>query len=181
MGGKKKGTGAQQRTKDNLKPSSSEKAAQFLIQQTGGLGLPSTLSGTDLFVTVPSNLNESTELIAPLKVSGLIPVLQDPDASGLEPRLLNTLKRLEKRDSVTKQKALRELIDILSCTVSDNVLFLDTSCVIAILPFWPRIYCRLAVDENRKVRELVQSAMYRVAERVGRELGPYIKQHGGCA
>ncbi|TPP55799.1 E3 ubiquitin-protein ligase listerin [Fasciola gigantica] len=176
MGGKEKGTGAQPRTKDNLKPSSSEKAAQFLIQQTGGLGLPSTLSTTDLFGTVPLQYGEQTESIAPTKVPGLVPVPQDPDASALEPRLLSTLKRLEKRDSVTKQKALKELIELLGSTVSGDVSSLDTSSVIAILPFWPRIYCRLAVDENRKVRELIQSAMGRVADRVGRELGPYIKQ-----
>ncbi|VDP95122.1 unnamed protein product, partial [Echinostoma caproni] len=178
MGGKKKGAAAQPRTKDNMKPSSSQKAAQFLIQQTGGLGLPSTLFPIDLVTTIPlsSVSTEPTESIAPTKVPGLVPVPQDPDAAGLEPRLLSTLKRLEKRDAVTKQKALKELVELLKLSTSGDAAPLETSAIVAVLPFWPRIYCRLAFDENRKVRELVQSAMCGVADRVHRELGPYIKQ-----
>lgn len=39
MGGKKKANEIQPRVKGNLKPSNSEKSAQFLVKQTGGLGI----------------------------------------------------------------------------------------------------------------------------------------------
>ncbi|GAA28805.2 E3 ubiquitin-protein ligase listerin [Clonorchis sinensis] len=173
MGGKKKTGHAQPRTKDNLKPSSSEKAAQFLVNQTGGLGLPFPLLSVSAAKRATSSATDSDQLG---RITGFVPVPQDPDAVGLDSRLLNILRRLEKRDSVTKQKALREFYELLKATGEQSSSDLETSAVVATLPFWCRIYTRLSSDPDRKVRELLQMSMSVLAARVGREIGPYIKQ-----
>ncbi|CAH8497350.1 unnamed protein product [Dicrocoelium dendriticum] len=168
MGKKKKNVGPQPRTKDNLKPSSSERAAQFLVQHTGGLGLPSSfLSSTGTYgvcntTTIFEDEGQSAEFV---------PVPQDPDALNLDSRLLGILKRLDKRDVTTKQKALRELSALLR---SDTDV--ELSALIAILPYWSPIFCRLSDDPDRKVREYTQMAMCFLVRRVRSELRPYVKQ-----
>ncbi|KAF8571937.1 ATP synthase F0 A subunit [Paragonimus westermani] len=174
MGGKKKVSGTQPRVKNNLKPSSSEKAAHFLVQQIGGLGLSSPL----LFgqsIPVSSGLPIDSTSSTHAKLAGFVPIPQDPDAVGLHPGLLNVLRRLDKRDVRTKQKALQEFCQLIRTDVPDDEV-LETGAVTAILPFWPRLYSVLSANSDRKVRELVQSAMYVLAKRVGRELAPYLKQ-----
>ncbi|KER22838.1 hypothetical protein T265_14772 [Opisthorchis viverrini] len=173
MGGKKKTGHAQPRTKENLKPSSSEKAAQFLVNQTGGLGLPFPLLSLSAPKGATSSVTDPDQLG---RITGFVPVPQDPDAVGLDSRLLSILRRLEKRDSVTKQKALREFHELLKATDEQSSSDLETSAVVATLPFWCRIYTRLSSDPDRKVRELLQMSMSALAARVGREIGPYIKQ-----
>ncbi|KAF6767977.1 hypothetical protein AHF37_07847 [Paragonimus kellicotti] len=174
MGGKKKVAGTQPRVKNNLKPSSSEKAAQFLVQQIGGLGLSSPLLfGPNTPVT--SGLPIDSTSGAQAKLAGFVPIPQDPDALGLDPGLLNVLRRLDKRDTRTKQKALQEFCQLIRTDVPDDEV-LETGAVTSILPFWPRLYSGLSANSDRKVRELVQSAMYVLAKRVGRELAPYLKQ-----
>nr|CAH8872018.1 unnamed protein product [Trichobilharzia regenti] len=176
MGGKKKTAVQQPRVKGNSKPSSSDKAARFLVQQTGGFGIPlpnildTKLRGISLN---PSDLQAGE---CQGKLVGFVPILQDPDATGLDSHLLSILKRLEKRDSVTKQKALREFCDILKPTNECSGIILSTNSVVAVLPFWPRIYHRLSFDGDRKVRELAQITMHTLASRVGKDLVVCLKQ-----
>ncbi|CAL8085360.1 unnamed protein product [Calicophoron daubneyi] len=175
MGKKKKCSGAQPRTKDNLKPSSSEKAAQFLVQQTGSLGLPSSFSsGSTFAISLRSALSDGSDSKNDGKITGFVPIPQDPDASNFDPRLLNILKRLDKRDPTTKQKALKDFIGLLEETEESKAV--ETAAVCAVLPFWPRIYSRISVDVDKRVRELAQITMTVLATRVGKELGPYVKQ-----
>ncbi|KAF5394508.1 hypothetical protein PHET_11287 [Paragonimus heterotremus] len=177
MGGKKKVAGTQPRVKNNLKPSSSEKAAQFLVQQIGGLGLSSPLlfgPNTPVSSGLPIDLTSGAQA----KLAGFVPIPQDPDALGLDPGLLNVLRRLDKRDARTKQKALQEFCQLIKTGDVPDEEVLETGAVTAILPFWPRLYSGLSANSDRKVRELAQSAMYVLAKKVGRELAPYLKQAG---
>uniref|UniRef100_A0A5K4FFC6 E3 ubiquitin-protein ligase listerin n=2 Tax=Schistosoma mansoni TaxID=6183 RepID=A0A5K4FFC6_SCHMA len=177
MGGKKKMTAHKPRVKENSKPSSSDKATRFLVEQTGGLGVPLTCLLDTKLQSVRINSGELKTESCQGKLTGFVPILQDPDASGLDTHLLNILKRLEKRDSVTKQKALREFCELLKPESNKSVcISVSTSSIVAVLPFWPRIYHRLSFDEDRKVRELVQTTMHALASRVGKDLGPYLKQ-----
>ncbi|CAH8585559.1 unnamed protein product [Schistosoma turkestanicum] len=177
MGGKKKTTAHQPRVKENSKPTSSDKATRFLVKQTGGLGIPSTYLLNAELKNVTLNSDDLKTENCQGKLTGFVPILQDPDASGLDSHLLNILKRLEKRDSVTKQKALREFCELLQPELNQSeCVSLSTSSVVAVLPFWPRIYHHLSFDRDRKVRELVQTTMHALASRVGKDLCLYLKQ-----
>ncbi|RTG81350.1 E3 ubiquitin-protein ligase listerin [Schistosoma bovis] len=177
MGGKKKTTTHKPRVKENSKPSSSDKATRFLVEQTGGLGVPLTCLLDTKLQSVMLNTDELKTESCQGKLTGFVPILQDPDASGLDTQLLNILRRLEKRDSVTKQKALREFYELLKPESNKSeCISVSTSSIVAVLPFWPRIYHRLSFDGDRKVRELVQTTMHALASRVGKDLGPYLKQ-----
>lgn len=177
MGGKKKTTTHKPRVKENSKPSSSDKATRFLVEQTGGLGVPLTCLLDTKLQSVMLNTDELKTESCQGKLTGFVPILQDPDASGLDTQLLNILRRLEKRDSVTKQKALREFYELLKPESNKSeCISVSTSSIVAVLPFWPRIYHRLSFDGDRKVRELVQTTMHALASRVGKDLGLYLKQ-----
>lgn len=45
-----------------------------------------------------------------------------------------------------------------------------------VLPFWPRLYCSLAVDAEHRVREASHLAQRAVAVKAKRNLAPYLKQ-----
>lgn len=45
-----------------------------------------------------------------------------------------------------------------------------------VLPFWPRLYCSLALDAEHKVREAAHIAQKSVALKAKRNLAPYLKQ-----
>ncbi|KAH8865201.1 E3 ubiquitin-protein ligase listerin isoform 5 [Schistosoma japonicum] len=172
MGGKKKVSTHQPRVKQNYKPSSSDKATRFLVERTGGLGGPfAHIFDAKLQGVVLDSDNSQTDSCQG-KLTGFVPILHDPIASGLDPHLLNIFKRLGKRDSVTKQKALREFCELLK----SECISVSTSSILAVLPYWPRIYHRLSFDFDRKVRELAQITMHVLALRVGKDLDPYIKQ-----
>lgn len=53
------------------------------------------------------------------------------------------------------------------------------SSVEAVLPFWPRLYTLLCIDEQHRVREAVQVAHAALAKRVGRNIALYLKQLAG--
>lgn len=125
-----------------------------------------------------SNLNNFT---SQPKFTGFVPIFQDPDASNLDIRLLNVLKRLEKRDSMTKKKSLFDFLELLKNHLSDaksdgSESVLEKEALVAILPFWPRIYSNLSLDADRKVRELNQSVMHTLALCVKGEIAVYLKQ-----
>ncbi|XP_064613366.1 E3 ubiquitin-protein ligase listerin-like [Liolophura sinensis] len=152
--GNKKGA---QRTKGNLKPSSSSQAAELLAAAGGGgfhTGFIGFGGGAGAAAFVPVSQ-----------------ALEDED-SGLDPTFRVTLRKLSKRDAVTKLKALQEF----------SALCADTSeeAVKAALPFWPKIYNKVSVDVDHKVREASQQAMAAIASRVGRNLAPHLKSIMGC-
>lgn len=48
-----------------------------------------------------------------------------------------------------------------------------------VLPFWPRIYCLLAIDVEHRVREAAHIAHLAVVKPAGRNIAPYLKQLAG--
>ncbi|GFN93637.1 E3 ubiquitin-protein ligase listerin-like [Plakobranchus ocellatus] len=136
-----------QRTKGNVKPSSSSQAAQLLAASghapTGFIG----------FSTQPA----------------FVPVSEvfDEAESALDGDFRLILRKLSKRDTVTKIKALQEFSSLCSCKEEDVVK--------AIVPFWPRIYNKIAIDVDHKVRELAQKATASLASKTGKAMAPHLK------
>lgn len=51
-----------------------------------------------------------------------------------------------------------------------------TIFIVAILPFWPRLYGNLAVDVEHRVREFSQQAQAAVVNKCGKHIAPHLKQ-----
>lgn len=56
----------------------------------------------------------------------------------------------------------------------------EISAVEGMLPFWPRLYCALAIDVEHRVREAAQLAHAAVVKRVGKNIALYLKQLAGA-
>ncbi|XP_046570913.1 LOW QUALITY PROTEIN: E3 ubiquitin-protein ligase listerin-like [Haliotis rubra] len=144
-GGKK---GAQ-RTKGNVKPSSSSQAAELLAQTGAGrtgfigfgsMGSPAYVPASESFDDVDSSLDSDFRMV---------------------------LRKLSKRDSTTKIKALQEFAGL--CEEKGE------ECLKGVLPFWPRIYNKMSIDVDHRVREATQQAMTTLVSRVRRNIAPYLK------
>ncbi|ESO83676.1 hypothetical protein LOTGIDRAFT_133152, partial [Lottia gigantea] len=147
MAAPKKGSN---RVKGNLKPSSSSQAALLMGQSTGFIGFG----------------GQSSPSFVPLSS-----MLEDVDSS-LDADVRLVLRKLSKKDSTTKIKALQELSDLSQQK--------DTEVLKSMLPFWPRLYNRLSMDVDCKVREAVNNTFLVVSVRVGKEIAPYLKSIMGC-
>uniref|UniRef100_A0A671QU41 E3 ubiquitin-protein ligase listerin n=1 Tax=Sinocyclocheilus anshuiensis TaxID=1608454 RepID=A0A671QU41_9TELE len=77
------------------------------------------------------------------------------------------LRKLSKRDAVTKLKAVQEFGAMCQERQPDVVK--------GVLPYWPRIYCRISMDHDRRVREATQQAFEQLVLKVKRNLAPYLK------
>ncbi|KAI8995888.1 hypothetical protein BC832DRAFT_595820 [Gaertneriomyces semiglobifer] len=77
-------------------------------------------------------------------------------------------KRLSKRDSVTRTKALEEL----SVYVQNE----DVESVKQIVPAWVKTYIRLNTDANRRVRELTNIVHLLIVKKDRKQLAPYLKE-----
>ncbi|GLV42170.1 Listerin E3 ubiquitin protein ligase 1 [Carabus blaptoides fortunei] len=154
MGGKHKQA---QRTKNNARPSSSGRSAELL--------------GTSInpFVGFSS-----------VKDAGSVPVLPGFSFSSTSNEEMETnidanfqlvLKKMNKKDSTTKLKALQEFTELVKSSQPEAVK--------AVLAFWPRLYALLAVDVEHRVREATHNAHRSVVLKVKRNLAPYLKQLAG--
>ncbi|XP_075159606.1 E3 ubiquitin-protein ligase listerin [Haematobia irritans] len=149
MGGKTKQT---QRTKNNAKPSSSARSAELL--------------GTTTFV----GFSAHSDLGLIPFVPGFGTVEQMPetfDASISTPYQL-TLKKMSKKDPMTKKKALQEFIDLINTSNMDELK--------NILPLWPKFYQNLATDPEHSVRELSQTVLQILVSKCKKAIAPYLKQ-----
>ncbi|XP_057307534.1 E3 ubiquitin-protein ligase listerin-like [Hydractinia symbiolongicarpus] len=132
-----------QRTKGNAKPSSSSRAAEF-IQQGGFIGF--------------SNLAGNTY--------GYVPQSK-PDDNELDGDLRMLLRKMTKKDSVTRLKAIQEFMSL--CKEKDNEVIKN------IISFWPRIYNKLTHDFDHRIREATQQVHHQIATKAGRDLAPHLK------
>lgn len=78
------------------------------------------------------------------------------------------LRKMTKKDPITKVKALQEFADLIGNSEVDTV--------IAVLPFWPRLYSTLSTDVEHRVREACQQAQFAVATKCGKNIAPYLRQ-----
>uniref|UniRef100_A0A8K9V8X2 E3 ubiquitin-protein ligase listerin n=1 Tax=Oncorhynchus mykiss TaxID=8022 RepID=A0A8K9V8X2_ONCMY len=146
MGGKNK-----QRTKGNVRPSSSGRAAELLARESGVVpgfvGFGTTTTTEPGYVPAVHGAEEIDNLV-------------DADF-----RLV--LRKLSKRDTVTKLKAVQEF----GAMCQER----DSEVVKGVLPYWPRIYCKISMDHDRRVREATQQAFLQLVLKVRRSLAPYLK------
>uniref|UniRef100_A0A8C9ZA59 E3 ubiquitin-protein ligase listerin n=1 Tax=Sander lucioperca TaxID=283035 RepID=A0A8C9ZA59_SANLU len=146
MGGKNK-----QRTKGNVRPSSSGRAAEVLTRE-GGI-IPGFV-GFD--TTVTSELSYVPAVHGAEEIDNLV----DADF-----RLV--LRKLSKRDAVTRLKAVQDFGSMCQERDSEEVK--------GVLPYWPRIYCKISVDHDRRIREATQQALEQLVLKVRRSLAPFLK------
>ncbi|XP_049597872.1 E3 ubiquitin-protein ligase listerin [Syngnathus scovelli] len=146
MGGKNK-----QRTKGNVRPSSSGRAAEVLTREGGAIpgfvGFDTTVSSELSYVPAFHGAEELDNLV-------------DADF-----RLV--LRKLSKRDVVTRLKAVQDFGSM--CQER------DAEDVKGVLPYWPRIYCKISVDHDRRIREATQLALEQLVLKVRRSLAPFLK------
>ncbi|XP_048459323.1 E3 ubiquitin-protein ligase listerin isoform X2 [Rhincodon typus] len=145
MGGKNK-----QRTKGNVQPSSSGKAAELLAKDKG------TVPG---FIGFGASQNEL----------GYVPAVQGFEEvdSLVDADFRLVLRKMSKRDATTKLKAVQEFGTMCKEKHLENIK--------GVLPYWSRIYCKISLDHDRRVREAVQQAFEILVLQVKRNLAPYLK------
>lgn len=146
MGGKNK-----QRTKGNVRPSSSGRAAEVLARDGG------VIPG---FVGFDSAVTSELSYVPAVHGAEDIDNLVDADF-----RLV--LRKLSKRDVVTRLKAVQDFGSM--CQER------DAEDVKGALPYWSRIYCKISVDHDRRIREATQQAFEQLVLKVRRSLAPFLK------
>ncbi|KOX73030.1 E3 ubiquitin-protein ligase listerin [Melipona quadrifasciata] len=144
------------RTKNNARPSNSSRSAEFL--------------GTSMVNFVGFSAVKDGEYVP------VLPGLTFCDTNEVEMNNIDSnvqiiLKKMNKKDSTTKYKALQEFAIL--CRDS------EISIMEGMLPFWPRLYCALAIDIEHRVREAAQLAHATVVKRVGKGIAMYLKQLAG--
>lgn len=150
MGGNKKAP----RTKGNTRPSSSGRSAQ-LLSASGASGLTGFVGFTSLAGDCPAYIPPTGQH-----------VIDDADSS-VDSDFRMVMRKLTKRDQTTRLKALQELLDL----VKEK----DVDLVKGALPFWPRLYNKLSLDNDRRVREATHRVHEQICQRVRRDLAPHTK------
>lgn len=169
MGKNKTASSKPVRTKGNLKPSNSDRSSEFLLRNA------SASNFSNIGITGDPTLTTTHVSVLPMVAgfsSSLLPMDNDATAATMDPDFLAVLRRLEKRNCATKQKALDAFIALLKEEGNKSEELILTS----VLPFWPRLYNCLSVDDDRRVRELSQTAMHQLAKRIGRKLMSFLKE-----
>ncbi|XP_030078799.1 E3 ubiquitin-protein ligase listerin isoform X2 [Drosophila hydei] len=151
MGGKTKQT---PRTKNNAKPSSSSRTAELL-----GTTAP-------IFVGFSAQADGNLVPFAP----GFSSAEQMPETfdASISPQTQIILRKLSKKDPLTKKKALQELHELITES--------DLDALKNILPLWPKFYHNLANDVEHAVREQTQIVQQLLVSKCKRAMAPYLKQ-----
>ncbi|XP_076296975.1 E3 ubiquitin-protein ligase listerin [Lasioglossum baleicum] len=146
-----------QRTKNNARPSNSSRSAELL-----GTAMPKFVGFSAVndggYVPVLPGLSLSSK--------------NEVEMNNVDSNFQIVLKKMNKKDATTKCKALLEFAVL--CKDS------ELSAVEGMLPFWPRLYCVLAIDVEHRVREGAQLAHAAVVKRVGKGIAMYLKQLAGA-
>lgn len=134
----------------------------------------------------PSNSSRSAELLgstAPTFVGfsahsdhGFIPfapgfndnATESLDQLTLDPQLQLILRKMSKKDPVTKVKALQEFTELLKSY--------DVERTKNLLPIWPKLYQNLAIDVDHRVREGSQEVMQKFTSKCKKAVAPFLKQ-----
>ncbi|XP_016959436.2 E3 ubiquitin-protein ligase listerin [Drosophila biarmipes] len=151
MGGKTKQA---PRTKNNAKPSSSSRTAELLGSSTPiFVGFSAQTDGGGLVPFAP----------------GFASAEQMPDSfeATISPQTQIILRKLSKKDPMTKKKALQELHDMIEQS--------DLEALKNILPLWPKYYLNLASDPEHNVRELTQTVLQLLMAKCKKAMAPYLK------
>ncbi|KAG5190249.1 hypothetical protein JKP88DRAFT_175802, partial [Tribonema minus] len=116
-----------------------------------------------------------------------------PFYDGTNSDLAMLFKRLTKKDPTTKLKALSQLQNLCSAAASaaeapqrgtppqqehlhHHQAFLTPDDVIGLVPHWVYIYARLALDNDRRVRESANATLSHVAAANRKAVVPFLRQ-----
>ncbi|RUP46971.1 hypothetical protein BC936DRAFT_146315 [Jimgerdemannia flammicorona] len=146
------------RVKGNLKPASSSRAADLVSNAATTLPI-ADLGGFAQFAGVSMSRSGSTDSSS----------FDNVGAVQFDPDLRVILKMTMKRDTTTKLKALEELEDYLKGKEEG-----DTS-VGAMLELWTKIYIKLTIDVDRRVRVLTNSVHLQIVHNMKKKFAPHLK------
>ncbi|CAL5871644.1 uncharacterized protein PFLUO_LOCUS5897 [Penicillium psychrofluorescens] len=108
--------------------------------------------------------------------SALTYIAEPPDLSRIEEQqLVIAFKNLQKKDEITRTKALEELKDYIFA-MEDRKGTLDDG----LLDAWVRIYPRVSIDLSRRVRQLAHLLQGSIASLVGKRIVPYLPKVVGA-
>ncbi|KAF2069388.1 hypothetical protein CYY_009292 [Polysphondylium violaceum] len=99
----------------------------------------------------------------------------DPDYYQVDPQYQVLLKKLQKKDSTSRLKALEELNKLFA---DINIESADETSLLSIkslLHAWEFMYKRLVNDDDRYVRDLASLCLGTLGSRVGKHLGAHMK------
>lgn len=97
--------------------------------------------------------------------------LNDEIDSGMDDNLKIILKKLSKKDPVTRHKGLLEL--------QRFIVDADVETIKQILSLWPKHYNNCSNDHEPRVREAVQQAHGAIVAKAGKNIAPYLKLLSG--
>ncbi|ORX79499.1 hypothetical protein BCR32DRAFT_269438 [Anaeromyces robustus] len=138
--------GKKDRVKGNFKSSSSSRAAELL--------------GNSNFSPLAANFsNFSSFSIGNSFVD---------DFEGVNEDLKVMLKKLNKRDSTTKIRALEEICTYLNSQTNDSEIK-------KILPGWSKLYAKISIDVDRRVRILIGNAHLIIVKTLKKKIAPHLK------
>ncbi|KAG8175436.1 hypothetical protein JTE90_028235, partial [Oedothorax gibbosus] len=136
------------RTKGNTRPSSSGQCAELL-----GVGSLGGFVGFGWGKDAPSYVPVTGQQT-------------DPDMN-VDSDFRMVMRKMLKRDAITRLKAVQEFGDY--CVEKDKEVLKN------VLPFWPRLFNRLVLDFDRRVREATHTANGKLLQKVKREVAPFLK------
>ncbi|XP_074600355.1 E3 ubiquitin-protein ligase listerin [Brevipalpus obovatus] len=138
-----------QRTKGNAKPSNSLRSALLLGTSAA------VADGTINFIGFDAVRDDS-----------LIP--EKTSETEIDQDFKLTLKQMSKKDAVTKVKALQKFAEL--CESKEE------NCLTVVLPLWTRIFNKLAIDNDFRVREATLNAHGELVKKLGRNIAPSLKK-----
>ena len=121
--------------------------------------------------TTGNDINNSVKSSA--SVSHVVGTIS-PIYTGNDNDLSVACKKILKKDSITKLKAINEILVVITnenhyyANIVDDILN-------EFLPFFVYVYVRLVLDNDRKIREKINFVLYNIIVIDKRLLGPYMK------
>jgi len=77
------------------------------------------------------------------------------------------LRKLQKKDTQTRLKALEELKSLIESKSQDDC--------IAIVSYWSKPYSKLTIDNERKIRETCQQTHEKLVQKISKSVAPILK------
>lgn len=99
-------------------------------------------------------------------------ITEPPDLSAIsDPNVAVSFKNLSKKDSTTKAKALEDIQTYVSSS--------DQQIEEAVLEAWVKVYPRLSIDSERRVRQLAQTLLGNIASKCGKRIARHMPKIAG--
>eukprot|EP00004_Rigifila_ramosa_P025858 TRINITY_DN7838_c0_g1_i3.p1 TRINITY_DN7838_c0_g1~~TRINITY_DN7838_c0_g1_i3.p1 ORF type:complete len:1707 (-),score=335.40 TRINITY_DN7838_c0_g1_i3:30-5150(-) len=157
-----------QKQKRGVRPASSARASELLDGQN-----VRAFAGFSSFSSLASGTNALEQNSSASSSAGLARD-EVQFSADLDDDLTLLLRRLAKRDSITKLKALQELTALLTAP-PESPAGKPTPQILVLLPHWCNSFNRLGTDSDRRVREATSEVWTPFFGRVQKELARHIR------